>query len=221
MEVPCLLYDPVNVCNLISGSSAFSEPSLYIWKFSIQALSKASCKDFEHYLISMQNERNMQEFEHSLVPPFFGIGMKTGSRWVITPSWLSQSLRQFLYSSSVYSWHLFLISSASVRTLQFLSFSVPILAWNIPLMSLIFLKRSRVLPTLLFFSISLHCPLKNAFHLSLLFSGTLHSLGSIFPFFPCFSLLFFSQLFVKPPHTSTLPSCISFSWGRFWWLPPV
>ena len=36
----------------------------------------------------------------------------SGSRWVITPSWLSKSLRSFLYSSSVYSCHLFLISSA-------------------------------------------------------------------------------------------------------------
>ena len=40
----------------------------------------------------------------------------SGSRWVwvITPSWLSGSWRSFLYSSSVYSCHLFLISSASV-----------------------------------------------------------------------------------------------------------
>ena len=39
----------------------------------------------------------------------------SGSGWVITPSWLSGSWRSFLYSSSVYSCHLFLISSASVR----------------------------------------------------------------------------------------------------------
>ena len=38
----------------------------------------------------------------------------SGSRWVITPSWLSGSWRSFLYSSSVYSYHLFLMSSASV-----------------------------------------------------------------------------------------------------------
>ena len=38
----------------------------------------------------------------------------SGSRWVITPLWLSCSWRSFLYSSSVYSRHLFLISSASV-----------------------------------------------------------------------------------------------------------
>ena len=39
----------------------------------------------------------------------------SGSRWMITPSWLSRSWRSFLYNSSVYSCHLFLISSASVR----------------------------------------------------------------------------------------------------------
>ena len=39
----------------------------------------------------------------------------SGSRWVITPSWISGSWRSFLYSSSVYSYHLFLISSASVQ----------------------------------------------------------------------------------------------------------
>ena len=43
-----------------------------------------------------------------------------GSRWVITPSWLSGSWRSFLYSSSVYYCHLFLISSASVRSIPFL-----------------------------------------------------------------------------------------------------
>ena len=40
----------------------------------------------------------------------------SGSRWVITPSWLSWSWRSFLYSSSLYSCLLFLISSASVRS---------------------------------------------------------------------------------------------------------
>ena len=66
----------------------------------------------------------------------------SGSRWVITPSWLSRSWRSFLYSSSVYSCHLFLISSASVRSIPFLSFIEPIFARNVPLVSLIFLKRS-------------------------------------------------------------------------------
>ena len=81
----------------------------------------------------------------------------SGSRWVTTPSWSSGSWRSFLYSSSVYSCHLFLISSASVRSIPFLSFIEPIFAWNVPLVSLIFLKRSLVFPILLFSSISLLC----------------------------------------------------------------
>ena len=34
LELPCFLRDPMNIGNLISGSSAFSKPSFYIWKFS-------------------------------------------------------------------------------------------------------------------------------------------------------------------------------------------
>ena len=62
-----------------------------------------------------------------------------GSRWVITPSWLSGSWRSFL-CSSVYSCHLFLISSTSVRSITFFSFIESIFAWNFPLASVIFLK---------------------------------------------------------------------------------
>ena len=57
-------------------------------------------------------------------------------------------------SLSVYSCHLFLISS--VRSIPFLSFVVPIFAWHVPLVPLIFLKRFLVFPILLFSSISLH-----------------------------------------------------------------
>ena len=53
MEFPCFLHDPVNVGNLISGSSTFSKPSLYFWKLSVHVLLKCSLKDFEHYLASM------------------------------------------------------------------------------------------------------------------------------------------------------------------------
>jgi len=87
----------------------------------------------------------------------------SGSRWVITPLWLSGSWRSFLYSSSVYSYHLFLISSASVRSTSFLSFIELIFAWNVPLVSLIFLKWSLVFPILWFFSMSLHWSLRKAF----------------------------------------------------------
>ena len=48
----------------------------------------------------------------------------SGSGRVTTAWWLSVLLRSFLYSSSVYSFHLFFISSASVRPLPFLSLIV-------------------------------------------------------------------------------------------------
>ena len=35
LELSCFFYDPVDVGNLISGSSAFSKTSLNIWKFTV------------------------------------------------------------------------------------------------------------------------------------------------------------------------------------------
>ena len=58
-------------------------------------------------------------------------------------------------------------------------------------------------------------------YLSLLFFGTLHSDACIFPFLLCFSLLFFSQLFVRPLQTAILLFCIFCSLGWSWFLPPV
>ena len=69
----------------------------------------------------------------------------SGSRWVITPSWLSGSWRSFLYNSSVYSYHLMLIFSGFVRSIPFLPFIVPIFACNLSLVFLIFMNRSLVL----------------------------------------------------------------------------
>ena len=58
LEFSCFFYDPMYVSNLISGSSAFSKPSLYIWKFSVHVLLKPSLEEFEHYFASMWNECN-------------------------------------------------------------------------------------------------------------------------------------------------------------------
>ena len=44
----CFFNDPVDVGNLISGSSAFSKSSLNIWKFLIHILLKPSLENFEH-----------------------------------------------------------------------------------------------------------------------------------------------------------------------------
>ena len=48
LESPCFFYDPADVSNLISGSSAFSKSSLYIWKFSVHVLLKVKVKLFSH-----------------------------------------------------------------------------------------------------------------------------------------------------------------------------
>ena len=53
LELSCVLDDPADVSNLISGSSAFSKSSLNIWNFSVHILLKASLENFEHYFASM------------------------------------------------------------------------------------------------------------------------------------------------------------------------
>ena len=53
LEFPFFLYDSVDVGNLITGSSAFSKPSLYIWKFSAHVLLTPGVKNFECNLTSM------------------------------------------------------------------------------------------------------------------------------------------------------------------------
>ena len=51
MEFSCFFYDPVDVSNLISGSSAFSKSRLNIWKFLIHVLLEPSLENFEHFLL--------------------------------------------------------------------------------------------------------------------------------------------------------------------------
>ena len=53
LEFPCFFDDPVDVGNLISGSSVFSQSSLNIQKFSVHVLLKPSLENFEHYFASM------------------------------------------------------------------------------------------------------------------------------------------------------------------------
>ena len=53
LELSCCFYDPVNVGNLISGSSGFSKSSLNIWKFLVHTLLKPNLENFEHYFTSM------------------------------------------------------------------------------------------------------------------------------------------------------------------------
>ena len=116
--------------------------------------------------------------------------------------------------------YFFFISFASVRSLPFCPSLCPSLHEmfnDISNFLEMILSLSHPIVFLYIFIVHLRRPS----YLSLLFSGTLHSIGYIFPFHPCFSFLFFTQLFVKPTQTTTLPSCISFSLGWFWSLSPV
>ena len=88
LEFSRFFYDPVDVGNLISGSSAFSKSRLYIWRFLVHVLLKRSLDDFEHDLASTCNEYNC-----AVVWTFFGTGMKTdlfqscGHCWVFQICW--------------------------------------------------------------------------------------------------------------------------------------
>ena len=68
LELSCFFYDPMEVVNLISGSSACSKSSLNIWKFSLHVLLKPLWENFEHYFASVWDECNC-----AVVWTFFGI----------------------------------------------------------------------------------------------------------------------------------------------------
>ena len=93
LEFPCFLYDPLDVATLISGSSVFSQLSLYIWKFMVHVLQKPSLNDFEHNLPSMWNEHSCTVVWIFFGIHVFGIGMKTdllqscGHCWVFSICW--------------------------------------------------------------------------------------------------------------------------------------
>ena len=53
LELSCFFGDPMDVGNLISGSSAFSKSSLNIWKFTVHILLKRGLENFEHYFASV------------------------------------------------------------------------------------------------------------------------------------------------------------------------
>ena len=53
LELSCFFDYPVDVGNLISGSSAFSKTSLNIWKFTVHVLLKPGLENFEHYFTTV------------------------------------------------------------------------------------------------------------------------------------------------------------------------
>ena len=70
LEFSSFLYDSMDIGNLISGSSAFSKTSLYIWKFLDHILLKSSFKDFEHTLLTSEISATVSRFEQ-----LFGIAL--------------------------------------------------------------------------------------------------------------------------------------------------
>ena len=77
LEFPCFLYNPANVINLISGSSAFSKVGLDIWKFLVHVLLKLSSKDFKYSFTTVRNERHGKIVCALFGTTFFEIEMKT------------------------------------------------------------------------------------------------------------------------------------------------
>ena len=68
LEFPCFVYNPTGVGNFISGSSAFSKSSLYIWKFLVHITAEAYLEGFWSLPCHMWNECNC-----TVVWTFFGL----------------------------------------------------------------------------------------------------------------------------------------------------
>ena len=58
LELSLFFDDPMDVGNLISGSSDFSKSSLNIWKFTVHVLLKPDLENFKHYFTSMWDKCN-------------------------------------------------------------------------------------------------------------------------------------------------------------------
>ena len=83
LEFSCFFCDPVNVGSLISGSSALSKSSLYIWKFLVHILLKPSLKDSGRSFASVWDECNC-----AVVWIFFGFAFRIGMKnWVFPVLW--------------------------------------------------------------------------------------------------------------------------------------
>ena len=77
LELSCFFYDSTDVGNLISGSCAFSQWTLNIWKFSVHVLLKLSLEKIDYCFVACEMWAIVGQFGHSLALPFFGIRMET------------------------------------------------------------------------------------------------------------------------------------------------
>ena len=99
LELSCFLYDPTDVCNLISGSSGFSKPSFNNWNFMVHILLKPGLENFEHYFASMWNECNC-----AVVWAFFGIAFlwDWNENWKYLEGWTL--IKIWKESASYFTW---------------------------------------------------------------------------------------------------------------------
>ena len=84
LELSCFFNDPLDVGNLISGSSAFSKSSLNIWKFMDHVLLRPHLENFEHYFAGVWDECNC-----TVVWAFFGIAFlwDCNENWPLPVLW--------------------------------------------------------------------------------------------------------------------------------------
>ena len=96
LELFFFFNDPADVGNLISGSSAFSKTSLYIWKFMVHILLNPGLENFEHYFTSVWDECNCAVVW--VVWAFFGIAFLWGwnENWPFPILWPLLSFPDFL-----------------------------------------------------------------------------------------------------------------------------
>ena len=79
LELSCFFADPMDVGNLMSGSSAFSKTSLNIWKFTVHVWLKPGLENFKHYFTSIWNECTC-----AVVWAFFWHLLFWGLEWELT-----------------------------------------------------------------------------------------------------------------------------------------
>ena len=93
LKLSCFYYDPADVGNLISGSSAFSKSSLNTWKFTVHVLLKPGLENLEHYFSSVWDESNCV-----VVTTFFGIAFlwDWNENWPLTVPWTLLSFPNLL-----------------------------------------------------------------------------------------------------------------------------
>ena len=114
-----------------------------------------------------------------------------------------------------------MLSSASTRSLLFMSFIVPIFGQNVPLISPVFLKRALVVPYCCFLLVLYTVHFRMPSRLSRPFFGYLHLAGYTFPSLPCILLLFFLQLFIRPPQITHFNFLLFFFPLGWFCLPPL